>query len=91
LGSAIGAAAGPSKEYAGRYGNITQTMDTIYDVASVGVNAIPVAGQAISGFMALNKGLSNIFGSTDGMCVCAGTKVYTASGEVINIEDLVQN
>ena len=67
LGSAIGAAAGPSKEYAGKYGNITQTMDTIYDIAQVGVNAIPGAGQIISGAMALNKGLSNIFGSTDGM------------------------
>ena len=67
LGSAIGAAAGPSKEYAGKYGNITQTMDTVYDIAQVGVNAIPGAGQIISGAMALNKGLSNIFGSTDGM------------------------
>ena len=67
LGSAIGAAAGPSKEYAGKYGNITQTMDAVYDIAQVGVNAIPGAGQIISGAMTLNKGLSNIFGSTDGM------------------------
>jgi len=65
-------------------------MDTIYDLASMGVNVLP-GGQVISGVMALNKGLSNIFGSTDGMCVCAGTKVYTASGEIINIEDLVQS
>lgn len=43
-------------------------MDTIYDLASIGVNAIP-GGQVISGVMALNKGLSNIFGSTDGMTV----------------------
>ena len=69
VGSALGSATGPSKEYAGRYGNITKTMDTIYDVASVGVNFIPGAGQLISGAMVLNKGLSNIFGSTDGMTV----------------------
>lgn len=68
-GAAIGAATGPSKEYAGKYGGITQTMDTVYDLAQVGVNAIPGAGQIISGAMALNKGLSNVFGSTDGMTV----------------------
>ena len=67
LGSALGAATGPSKEYAGKYGGITQTMDTVYDLASVGVNFVPGAGQLISGAMVLNKGLSNIFGSTDGM------------------------
>lgn len=67
VGSALGAAMGPSKEYTGKYGGITQTMDTVYDLAQVGVNAIPGAGQIISGAMALNKGLSNIFGSTDGM------------------------
>ena len=67
VGSALGAALGPSKEYAGKYGNITQTMDTVYDIAQAGVNVIPGAGQVISGAMALNKGLSNIFGSTDGM------------------------
>jgi hypothetical protein len=32
-GAAIGAATGPSKEYTGKYGNITQTMDTVYDLA----------------------------------------------------------
>ena len=90
-GSALGAAFGPSKEYGGTYGSTTQTLDTIYDAATIGVNFIPGVGQAISGAMVLNKGLSNIFGSTDGMCVCAGTKVYTASGEIINIEDLVQS
>jgi hypothetical protein len=58
---------GPSKEYGGKYGNITQTMDTVYDIAQAGVNFIPGVGQGISGLMALNKGLSNIFGSTDGM------------------------
>lgn len=67
VGSALGAMTGPSKEYGGKYGNITQTMDTAYDIASAGVNFIPGVGQGISGLMALNKGLSNIFGSTDGM------------------------
>lgn len=67
LGSALGAAMGPSKEYGGTHGNITKTMDTVYDAATVAVNAIPGAGQFISGMMALNKGLSNVFGSTDGM------------------------
>jgi hypothetical protein len=40
-----------------------------YDTATAAVNAIPVAGQLISGIMALNKGISNVFGSTDGMTV----------------------
>ena len=90
-GSALGAAFGPSKEYNGRYGNITKTMDSAYDAVQGAVGFIPGYGQVISGAMALNKGLSNVFGSTDGMCVCAGTKVYTASGEIVNIEDLVQS
>lgn len=90
LGSALGAATGPSKEYGGKYGKITQGMDMAYDALSIGANFIPGAGQIISGAMVLNKGLSNIFGSTDGMCVCAGTKVYTAKGKLINIEDLKQ-
>lgn len=67
IGSALSAGNGPSKEYGGKYGNITQGMDLTYDVAMVGANTIPVAGQIISGAMALNKGLSNLFGSTDGM------------------------
>jgi len=66
-GSALGAALGPSKEYNGKYGSTTRTMDTIYDVAMAGANFIPGAGQAISGIMALNKGLGNLFGSTSGM------------------------
>ena len=67
VGSGLGAAFGPSKEYGGRYGNITQTMDSVYDTAMVGANFIPGVGQMVSGVMALNKGLSNVFGSTDGM------------------------
>ena len=67
LGSALGAGLGPSKEYGGTYGNVTKTMDTIYDAVSAGVNFIPGVGQGISAAMVLNKGLSNLFGSTDGM------------------------
>ncbi len=68
-GTALGAAIGPSKEYGGKYGNITQIADTAYDAITAGVNFIPGAGQIISGALALNKGLSNLFGSTDGMTV----------------------
>lgn len=90
VGSGLQAAFGPSKEYGGTYGSITQGMDTAYDLAQTAVGFIPGFGTAASGMMALNKGLSNIFGSTDGMCVCAGTKIFTASGDIINIEDLLQ-
>ena len=68
-GTALGAAMGPSKEYGGKYGNITQIADTAYDAITAGVNFIPGVGQVISGALALNKGLSNLFGSTDGMTV----------------------
>ena len=67
IGTGLQAAFGPSKEYSGRHGNITRTMDTTYDLVQTAANAIPVYGQLISAGMALNKGLSNIFGSTDGM------------------------
>ena len=68
VGSAIGAATGPSKEYGSKkYGKAVQIADTIYDAISVGINAVPGWGQLASGMMVLNKGLSNVFGSTDGM------------------------
>ena len=65
-GSALGAAFGPSKEYSGKYGNVTKTMDTIYDGLTGAVGLVP-GGQVFAGAMALNKGLSNLFGSTSGM------------------------
>lgn len=68
LGTALGAATGPSKEYGGKYGNITQISDMIYDLGTAAVGFVP-GGQLLSGALALNKGLSNIFGSTDGMTV----------------------
>ena len=65
-GAGLQAALGPSKEYGGKYGNITKTADTVYDIASMASTMLP-GGQFISGAMSLNKGLSNLFGSTDGM------------------------
>ena len=67
VGSGLQAAFGPSKEYGGKYGNITQTMDGVYDLAQTAVGFMGPVGMGVSGIMALNKGLSNIFGSTDGM------------------------
>lgn len=68
-GTALGAAMGPSKEYGGKYGGITQGMDMAYDTIQTAINFVPGWGQIASGAMALNKGLSNIFGSTSGMTV----------------------
>lgn len=67
VGSGLQAAFGPSHEYGGKYGNITQGMDTAYDLIQTGIGFVPGWGTIASGAMALNKGLSNIFGSTDGM------------------------
>lgn len=90
VGAGLSAAFGPSREYNGRYGKITKGMDMAYDGLQTAIGFVPGWGQLASGMMALNKGLSNVFGSTDGMCVCAGTKIFTASGDIINIEDLLQ-
>lgn len=67
IGTGLQAALGPSKEYQGKYGNITKGMDTAYDLVQSAVGFIPGYGQIIAGAMALNKGLSNVFGSTSGM------------------------
>ena len=67
VGSGLQAAFGPSKEYGGKYGATTQTLDTVYDGIQTAVGFIPGWGTVASGAMALNKGLSNVFGSTDGM------------------------
>jgi len=44
IGSALSAGNGPSKEYEGTYGKLTQGLDLAYDAAMIGVNAIPVFG-----------------------------------------------
>lgn len=66
-GAVLGGVLGPSKEYTGKYGNITQTMDTAYDIGTAATAFVPGIGWTISGGMALNRGLGNLFGSTDGM------------------------
>ena len=67
VGTGLQAAFGPSHEYNGKYGNITRTMDSIYDMGSTIAGQLGPVGMGVSGLMALNKGLSNVFGSTDGM------------------------
>lgn len=67
VGAGLSAAFGPSKEYQGKYGGITQGLDIGYDVIQIGANFFGPVGMAVSGLMGLNKGLSNIFGSTSGM------------------------
>lgn len=81
-------------EYSGEKGNITETLDTAYDAISDGLMSIPGWGMLAGGIMKAggfaSKGLNSLGGGTDGMCVCAGTKVFTASGKVVNIENLYQ-
>ena len=47
-----------------------------------------LVGGIMKGGALLGKGVNALGGGTDGMCVCAGTKIFKASGEIINIEDL---
>lgn len=84
---------GNKTEYSGDKGAITKGLDTAYDTISDGISVIPgfgtAAGLIMKGGALVNKALNKWTGSgTDGMCVCAGTKVFTASGEEKNIEDL---
>lgn len=101
IGATIGAASDlvgsfmPQKtEYDGAKGDITQTMDSVYDgISDAAMSLGPVgmlAGGIMKGGALLGKGLNALGGGTDGMCVCTGTKVYTATGAIINIEDLQQ-
>ena len=99
IGATIGAASDlvgsfmPQKtEYNGAKGNITQTLDSVYDGISDIAMAFGPAGMLTAGTWKLRallgKGMNALGGGTDGMCVCAGTKIFKASGEIINIEDL---
>lgn len=99
IGAAIGAASDlvgsfmPQKtEYDGAKGDITQTMDSVYDGISDAAMSFGPIGMMVGGIMKggalLGKGMNALGGGTDGMCVCAGTKVFTTSGKVVNIEDL---
>lgn len=67
VGTALSAATGPSHAYQGRYGKITQGLDHSYDAIQSAIGFVPGWGQLVSGLMAVNKGLTNVFGSTDGM------------------------
>lgn len=67
VGTALSAATGPSHAYQGKYGKITKGMDTAYDAVQSAIGFVPGWGQLVSGLMAVNKGLTNVFGSTDGM------------------------
>ena len=81
-------------EYSGTKGDLTQTLDSTYDNIANTLMAIPGWGTVAGGIMKagsfLSKGVNALGGGTDGMCVCAGTKVFKANGEIINIEDLKQ-
>lgn len=62
---------GPKSEYSGDRGNITQTMDDVYDDIQSAAGAIPVYGQLIQLGMGINKGLGTVANKlgagTDGM------------------------
>ena len=101
IGATIGAASDlvgsfmPQKtEYDGAKGDITQTMDSVYDGISDAAMSFGPVGMFVGGIMKggalLGKGVNALGGGTDGMCVCAGTKVYKSDGSIVNIEDLKQ-
>lgn len=83
---------GEKNEYQGDKGAITQGLDKSYDTIQSVASSFGPIGQMVSLGMSANKLLGNVAnklgGGTDGMCVCAGTKVFTSTGKVINIEDL---
>ncbi len=54
--------------YKGKYGNITQGLDSVYDTASnVLMNVNPMIGGIMKAGKLLNKGVSALGGGTDGM------------------------
>jgi hypothetical protein len=86
---------GARKEYSGKYGTLASGLDKGYDTISDGVFQAGLqsgnpyamaAGVALKLNGTLSKGVGKLGGGTDGMCVCAGTKVYTASGRITTIE-----
>ena len=95
VGTAIDAVGSfmPTKSvYSGEKGNVAATADSIYDTASDIIGMVPgwgtIASLAIKGNALLNKGVSALGGGTDGMCVCAGTLIYTKTGKLVPIEEL---
>lgn len=79
-------------EYQGEYGGLSQSLDSGYNSIANGISQLGPVGQFVGSIMqagaAVNKLTGSIGGGTDGMCVCAGTKVFKANGEIINIEKL---
>lgn len=79
-------------EYQGEYGGLSQSLDSGYNSIANGISQLGPAGQFVESMMqvgaAANKLTGLLGGGTDGMCVCAGTKVFKANGEIINIEKL---
>ena len=67
-------------------------MDSVYDGISDAAMSFGPIGMLVGGIMKggklLGGGVNALGGGTDGMCVCAGTKVFTANGSIVNIEDL---
>lgn len=83
---------GEKEEYSGEKGDVTRTIDSTYDSTQNLAGSLGPIGQVVSLGMGANKLLGNVTnklgGGTDGMCVCAGTKVFTSTGKVVNIENL---
>jgi hypothetical protein len=67
-------------------------MDSVYNGISDAAMSFGPVGMLVGGIMKggalLGKGVNALGGGTDGMCVCAGTKVYKSDGSIVNIEDL---
>lgn len=82
------------REYSGDKGELTKNLDAAYDNLSDAISTVPGFGTAASlimkGGALAGKFINKWGGGTDGMCVCAGTKVFTNKGELKNIEDLNQ-
>lgn len=95
VANALGSFLPEKSVYSGTNGDIAKTADSIYDTASDVVSAIPgwgtVAGLAMKGAGVLSKGVAALGGGTDGMCVCAGTLIYTKTGKLVPIEKLQQS
>ena len=82
-------------EYSGDKGELAQSLDSAYDNVANTLMAVPgwgtIAGGAMKLGSFLGKGINALGGGTDGMCVCKGTKVFTNTGDIINIETLTIN
>ena len=95
VGTAIDAVGSfmPTKSvYSGEKGNVAATADSIYDTASDIIGMVPgwgtIASLGMKRRALLSKGVSALGGGTDGMCVCAGTLIYTKIGKLVPIEEL---